>query len=59
MPKDGKKIGVIRITGLKDSKKDDETLLTMTIDKSGLMRLKAVDIKTGRSVEADIQLDGY
>lgn len=59
LPKDGKKIGVIRITGLKDSKKDDETLLTMTIDKSGLMRLKAVDVKTGKSVEADIQLDDY
>ena len=58
-PENGKCIGEIRLTGLKDSRKGDATLLTMTIDRSGLMHLKAVDKRTKKSVEADIQLDDY
>ena len=58
-PEDGKYIGEIEITGLKNSKKGDETLLTMTIDKSGLMQLKAVDTRTGKTVNVDIHLEDY
>jgi len=59
LPEKGKYIGEIEITGLKDAQKDDETLLTMTIDKSGLMQLKAVDKRTGKTVRAEIHLDDY
>ena len=59
LPKDGTYIGEIEIRGLKDSKKDDETLLTMTIDRSGLMQLKAVDKRTGKSAQVEIKLEDY
>ena len=59
LPENGKKIGAIRIRGLEDSKKGDETILTVNIDRSGLMELKAVDKRTGKTVEAEIQLDDY
>ena len=59
LPKDGTYIGKIEIHGLKDSKKGDETVLTMTIDKSGLMQLKAVDKRTGKSADVEIQLEEY
>ena len=59
LPENGKKIGAIRIRGLEDSKKGDETILTVNIDRSGLMELKAVDKRTGKTVEVEIQLDGY
>lgn len=56
MPEEGTHIGEIRIRGLRDSRKDDETLLTITIDRSGLMQIKAVDKRTGKSADAEIQL---
>lgn len=59
LPENGKHIGEIRISGLQDAKKDDETILTVTIDKSGLMQLKAVDKRTGKTAKAEIHLDGY
>ena len=59
LPEKGTYIGDIRISGLKNSQKGDETLLTMTIDKSGLMQLKAVDKRTGKNVKAEIQLEDY
>ena len=59
LPEKGKHIGEITITGLTNSRKDDETLLTMTIDRSGLMKLEAIDKRTGKSVKADIHLKGY
>lgn len=59
LPEDGNYIGEIEIHGLKGSKKDDETLLTMTIDRSGLMQLKAVDKRTGKSADVEIQLKEY
>ena len=59
LPENGTKIGEIEIRGLKDSKKGDETILTMTIDKSGLMQLKAVDKRTGKSADVEIQLEEY
>lgn len=59
LPENGKKIGAIRIRELEDSKKGDETILTVNIDRSGLMQLKAVDKRTGKTVEAEIQLDDY
>ncbi|MBR3745766.1 MAG: hypothetical protein IKN27_02270 [Selenomonadaceae bacterium] len=59
MPEAGTYIGEIEIRGLKGSKKDDATILTMTIDKSGLMNLKAVDERTGKSAEVEIRLKDY
>ncbi|MBR2775047.1 MAG: Hsp70 family protein [Selenomonadaceae bacterium] len=59
MPKDGTYIGEIKIQGLRDSRKGDETFLTMTIDRSGLMQLKALDKRTGKSAKVDIQLEEY
>ncbi|MBR3498165.1 MAG: Hsp70 family protein [Selenomonadaceae bacterium] len=59
LPEEGTHIGEIEIRGLKDSKKNDETLLTVTIDKSGLMQLKAVDKRTGKSADVSIQLKDY
>jgi len=59
LPEDGKYIGEIRITDLEDARKGDETLLTMTIDKSGLMQLTAVDRRTGKTVNAEIHLEDY
>lgn len=59
LPEKGKRIGEIEITGLKDSKEGDKTVLTMTINRSGLMNLKAVDERTGKTVKAEIHLDDY
>ena len=59
LPENGTYIGEIEIRGLRGSKKDDETILTMTIDKSGLMQLKAVDERTGKSADVEIQLEEY
>ncbi|MBQ3444211.1 MAG: Hsp70 family protein [Selenomonadaceae bacterium] len=59
LPEDGTYIGEIEIYGLEDSRKGDETLLTMTIDRSGLMQLKAIDKRTGKSANVDIQLKEY
>ena len=53
-----KHIGKINIPGA-DRKAGDDTVLTMKIDRSGLMELKAVDKRTGKTVEAEIQLDDY
>ena len=59
LPKDGVHIGKIEIRGLKDSRKDDEILLTMTIDKSGLMQLKAINKRTRETADVAIQLNEY
>ena len=59
LPENGTYIGEIEINGLEGSKKGDETLLTMTIDRSGLMQLKAVDKRTGKSANVEIQLEEY
>jgi len=59
LPENGTYIGEIEIRGLKNAKKGDETLLTMTIDKSGLMQLKAIDKRTGKSADVEIQLEDY
>ena len=58
-PAKGKYIGDIEITGVRNSKTSTGILLTMTIDRSGLMHLKAVDKQTGKSAEADIHLESY
>lgn len=58
LPEKGTYIGEIEIRGL-NRKKNDETLLNMTIDRSGLMQLKAVDERTGKSAEVEIQLKDY
>ena len=59
LPENGTYIGKIEIRGLKDSRKGDETLLTITIDKSGLMQITAIDKRTGRSADVEIQLQEY
>ena len=59
MPKEGKYIGDIELSGIRNSKTSSGVRLTMTIDRSGLMHLKAIDKQTGKSVEADIHLDSY
>lgn len=59
LPEEGTYIGEIKISGLKGSRRGDETLLTMTIDRSGLMQLKAVDKRTGKSEDVEIQLEDY
>lgn len=59
LPEKGTYIGDIRITGIKDGKEGDETVLTMSIDQSGLMVLKAIDKRTGRTGKAEIQLKDF
>ena len=59
LPEQGTYIGDIVIHGLKNSKQGDETELTMTVDQSGLMTLKAVDKRTQKIVEATIQLKDF
>lgn len=59
LPDKGTYIGDIRITGIINGKKGDETLLTMSIDQSGFMLLEAVDKKSGRSAYAEIQLKDF
>ena len=58
LPEDGTHIGGINISGA-GRKADDDTVLTMTIDRSGLMQVKAVVERTGQVIEATIQLKGY
>ena len=59
LPEKGKFIGKVEISDIKNSRKGNATLLTMTIDRSGLMHLTAVDEDTGKSVEVDIHLESY
>ena len=59
LPAKGKRIGEIEISGIRKSSTGSPILLTMTIDRSGLMHLKAVDKESERSVEADIHLESY
>ncbi|MCR5833930.1 MAG: Hsp70 family protein [Selenomonadaceae bacterium] len=58
-PENGTYIGEIEISGLDDARQGDETILTMMIDQSGLMQLKAVDSRTGKTAEVTIQLEEY
>jgi molecular chaperone DnaK (HSP70) len=59
LPENGSYIGDIRIKGIENGKRGDVTLLTMDIDRSGLMFLKAVDKRTGKSATAEIQLKDF
>ena len=59
LPAKGKRIGEIEISGIRKSSTGSPILLTMTIDRSGLMHLKAVDKESERSVEVDIHLESY
>lgn len=59
LPEEGTYIGDIRVTGIENGKKGDKTLLTMSIDQSGLMVLEAVDEKSGKSAAAEIQLKDF
>lgn len=59
MPEDGTYIGDIRIGGIEDGKEGDKTLLTISIDQSGLMQLDAIDKKTGKTANVEIQLKDF
>ena len=59
LPEKGVCIGSIRITGLTDSRAGDKTVLTMTIDQSGLMQVEAVDMRTEKKAFAEIQLKDF
>ena len=59
LPENGVYIGDISITGLEGRKTSDTTILTVSIDQSGLMLLKAKDEKTGKSATAEIQLKDF
>jgi molecular chaperone DnaK (HSP70) len=59
LPINGTYIGDIRITGIENGRKGDGTLLTISIDQSGLMLLKAVDKRTEKSTIAEIQLRDF
>jgi molecular chaperone DnaK len=59
LPQNGTYIGDICIYGLEGAKEGDTTILIVSIDRSGLMSLKAVDERTGKSVSAKIQLKDF
>ncbi|MDR3165783.1 MAG: Hsp70 family protein [Synergistaceae bacterium] len=59
LPENGTYIGDIRISGLEGRKKTDSTILTISIDQSGLMSLKAVDEKSGKTATVEIQLKNF
>lgn len=59
LPENGTYIGDICLTGLEHRKKSDTTILTIGIDQSGLMTLKAVDEKTRKTETAEIQLKDF
>jgi molecular chaperone DnaK len=59
LPENGTYIGDISITGLEGRKKTDTTVLTISIDQSGLMSLKAIDERSGKTETAQIQLKNF
>lgn len=59
LPEKGVCIGSVSISGLRNSKKGDKTILTMTIDQSGLMQVEAVDMRTEKKAFAEIQLKDF
>lgn len=59
MPDRGTYIGDIRITGIKNGRRGDKTTLIMCIDRSGMMKLEAVDQKSGKRARASIQLKDF
>lgn len=58
-PDCGTEIGRVNVRNLKDSKKGDTFIVTLEIDQSGLMHVKAVEEKTEKSASADIQLKDF
>ena len=59
LPEKGTYIGDIQITGIKNGRKGDKTTLIMSIDRSGMMILEAVDQRTGKNARARIQLKDF
>lgn len=59
LPEDGTYIGDICLSDVGYRTKNDTTILTITIDQSGLMSLKATDKKSGKSTTAEIQLKDF
>ena len=58
-PVKGTYIGEIQMRGLADGRRGDLVTLTMAIDTSGLMQLKAVHVRTGKTVNVELQLKDY
>ena len=59
IPEKGTYIGDIRITGIKNGRRGDKTILTICIDRSGMMVLEAVDQRTGKKAQTSIQLRDF
>lgn len=59
LPEQGTYIGNICLKDVGYRTKDDMTVLTITIDQSGLMSLEAVDKNSGKSATAEIQLQDF
>ena len=55
-PEEGRLIGMIRLSDIKDSKSGDETKLTMSIDEYGFMKLQVQDMVSGRLCKKTIKL---
>lgn len=55
----GTKIGCVKISGLSDVKKDDETLTIFELDRFGLLHAKSVNQKSGIFATTQIQLDNF
>jgi len=58
-PQNGTEIGSVSVTGLVNSKASDSFLVTIQIDKSGLMCVKAIEKKSGKTAAAEIQLTSF
>lgn len=58
-PEGGTEIGHACVRDLVDSKKADTFIATLQIDQSGLLQVKAVEKKSGKSASAEIQLKDF
>jgi molecular chaperone DnaK len=58
-PNQGTQIGFVKISGITNAKKGDETLTILDLDKSGLLHAKSLNIKTGISARTEIQLKDF
>ncbi|MDR1135426.1 MAG: Hsp70 family protein [Clostridiales Family XIII bacterium] len=59
LPERGTEIGHVQIFDLVDHTTQDETLTTMKIDQSGLLHVEALDKKTGKKEEIEIQIKTF
>ena len=55
-PEEGRLVGYLRISGIRDSRSGDETKLSMSVDQNGIMTVRAIDLKSGITNQKKIQL---